>query len=184
MQIDYWKIIQKYIKNELTLRIYVSHVSLVSSKAIKIGRGLNLKNNQIRFIEEASMLHDIGIVKVNAPDIGCKGKLEYILHGVEGRKIMEKEGLKKHALVCERHTGVGIPLSQIVERNLPLPKRNMLPVSIEEKIISWSDLFYSKKPDELLYEKTTNEAFNLIRGYGTKYQKRFNEWKLLFDKHG
>jgi uncharacterized protein len=56
----------------------------------------------------------------------------------------------------------------------------MLATSIEEKIISWADLFYSKTPGKLLEEKSTEEAFNSIKGYGQEYIDRFNEWKELF----
>ena len=182
METNYWKLIYKYIKKGWTQTIYISHVSLVTSKALKIARGMKLSQKQIRFIEEASMLHDIGIIKVNAPEIGCDGKLDYICHGTQGRKILESEGLKKHALVCERHSGVGIPVTQIIERNLPLPKRDMLAESLEEKIISWSDLFYSKTPSILLKEKTISEAFKSIREYGQEYIDRFREWETMFSK--
>jgi len=180
MQADYWSLIKKYITDDWARFVYVSHVSLVTAKALKIAKGLGLNSEQLRFIEEAAMLHDIGIVKVNAPDIGCHGELSYICHGVEGRKILESEGLAQHALVAERHTGVGIPVSQIIERNLPLPQRDMLAVSLEEKIISWSDLFYSKTPHKLLHEKTLQEAFDSIKGYGQDSIDRFREWEKDF----
>lgn len=180
--VDYWAIINKHIRNPWTKDVYITHVSLVTAKAIKIATKLNLEKAQVRFIEEAAMLHDIGIIKVNAPNIGCSGDLDYICHGTEGRSILEAEGLPKHALVCERHTGVGIPISQIVERKLPIPVRDMLAKSMEEKIISWADLFFSKTPEKLLYEKSLDEAFDSIKDYGDKYISRFNRWRELFHK--
>jgi uncharacterized protein len=180
MHVDYWNLIKKYLTDDWGRFVYVSHVSLVTANALKIAKGLGLDQAQLRFIEEAAMLHDIGIVKVHAPEIGCTGELKYICHGVEGRKILESEGLAEHALVAERHTGVGISVEQIIERNLPLPQRDMLAVSLEEKIISWADLFYSKTPSKLLHEKTIDEAYDSIKNYGEEGIVRFREWEESF----
>lgn len=182
-KIDYQKIIQKHITNPLTLHIYMIHVTLVTARALKIAKGMNLTDEQIQFIEEAAMLHDIGIIKVDDEDLGCTGELEYICHGTEGRNILEAEGLPKHALVAERHTGVGIPKENIINENLPIPQRDMLAISIEEKIISWSDLFYSKNPDNLFREKSLDQAFNSIAKYGENHQKIFREWESMFAKY-
>ncbi len=179
---NYWEIIDRHIENPWTKKIYIAHVSLVTNKAIKIAKQQNLSAYSIRFIEEAGMLHDIGIVRVKDPEIGCNGKLPYVCHGVEGRKILESEGLPRHALVAERHTGVGITLQQIEENNLPLPKRDMLAETLEEKIISWTDLFFSKSPSKLLYEKSIEEVFDSIKDFGEGSIQRFNDWKNMFQE--
>ncbi len=59
----------------------------------------------------------------------------------------------------------------------------MLAESLEEKIISWSDLFYSKNPDNLFKEKTIDNAFESIAKYGEAQQKIFREWEGMFAKH-
>lgn len=179
-EIDYRSIIFKHIKNPLTLHIYLIHVSLVTARALKIAKGLKLPDSRIRFVEEAAMLHDIGIVMVDDKDLGCSGELKYICHGTEGRKILEAEGLFEHALVAERHTGVGIPKENIINENLPLPHRDMLALSLEEKIISWSDLFYSKNPENLFRERSIDQAFDSIAKYGANQQKIFREWEQMF----
>lgn len=183
LKVDYRSIIDKYIKNPLTHHIYLVHVSLVTARALKIARGLGLTEEQMQFIEEASMLHDIGIIKVDDEELGCTGKLDYVCHGTEGRKILEAEGLPLHALVAERHTGVGIPKEDIIKDNLPLPHRDMLAISIEEKIIAWADLFYSKNPRKLFIEKTMNHAYNSIAGFGESHKKIFKEWEAMFAKY-
>lgn len=176
----YWKLINKYITGSWARNIYVTHVALVTSKAIGIAKRLELSNESIRFIEEAAMLHDIGIVKVKDPEIGCYGELDYICHGTEGRRILEYEGFPEHALVCERHTGVGISKEDIVSRNLPIPQRNMFAESIEEKIISWSDLFFTKNPKKLLNEKSIPEARKSVAKFGDQHALRFDEWYAMF----
>lgn len=183
MKIDYWEVIDKYIKNPFTKNIYITHVSLVAAKAIKIAQGLNLSSEKIRFIEEAAMLHDIGIVEIDDIDLGCTGTLPYICHGTEGRNILESEGLPKHALVCERHTGVGISKQEIESEDMPLPARDMLAESLEEKIISWADLFYSKNTERLLQEKSMQRAYKSVARFGKKKADRFNEWKAMFAQY-
>lgn len=180
-RVDYFKIINKYIDpNSLTYSLYVPHASLVTGKAIKVAMKMGLEQDQLEFIEEASMLHDIGIIKTNVPALGCIGKLPYICHGVEGRKILESERLPKHALVAERHNGVGILENEIIEQNLPLPHRDLFPETLEEKIIAWADLFYSKVVDRLFHEKTLEEIRPRVIRFSKRHEKTFNEWVKFF----
>ncbi|MDQ3073040.1 MAG: phosphohydrolase, partial [Bacteroidota bacterium] len=80
-RIDYLHIIEKHLDpRSPAFRYYLVHVTLVTAKALQIAKRLNLSAAQMRFIEEAAMLHDIGIVKVSYPEIGCHGTLPYIAH--------------------------------------------------------------------------------------------------------
>lgn len=181
--VDYLKIIHKYIPpGSLTYSIYLPHVTLVTAKALKIAKKLELTEPQLRFIEEAGMLHDIGIVHVKASKLGCKGEMPYICHIVEGRKILEAEGLPKHALVAENHIGVGgLMKSEIIDEKLPLPHRDMLCETIEEKIISYADLFYSKNPQKVFFEKPVKQVRAKVKHYGKREEKLFREWYKLFE---
>jgi uncharacterized protein len=118
------------------------------------------------------MLHDIGIFKCNAPSIYCIGDLPYILHGIEGRKILELENMPRHALVCERHTGSGITKEQIIQDNLPLPHRDMLPTTDEEALICYADKFFSKSADPTS-EKSYEQALSSISRHGYEAEQRF-----------
>jgi len=91
-----------------------------------------------------------------------------------GAEILKKEGLEKHALVCERHIGVGITLRDIKENNLPLPKRDMIPISIEEEIICLADKFFSKKKNNFFTEKTISEVIKKIGGHGKEKEEKIN----------
>jgi uncharacterized protein len=174
MNIDYFSIIQKYISPDSKLfRFYVVHVTLVTKKALSIAGDLELSEAQRQFIEEAAMLHDIGISQVKNETLGCTGELPYICHGIEGRRLLEEGGLPQHALVCERHTGVGVTKEEIVARKLPLPHRDMLPISLEEKIICYADLFYSKSPAKLWQEKTLEQVEKDVVAYGKENIKGF-----------
>ena len=172
------KIIEKYYeKNSSLYDILITHSVCVKDKAIEIALKNKKLNPDLDFIKEASLLHDIGIFLTNAPKISCFGKHPYICHGILGRELLEKEGLFKESLVCERHTGVGITKEEIIKNNLPLPKRDMLPSAIEEKIICLADKFFSKK--ELKREKTIEEIEREISKYGEENLKRFKELKEL-----
>jgi uncharacterized protein len=137
-------------------------------------------NPDLKFIEEAAMLHDIGIFLTDQPEIGCHGDKPYVCHGYLGREILEREGFPKHGLVCERHIGIGISLKDIDEKNLPLPRRDMVPVSIEEQIICFADKFFSKNPDFLLKEKPLEKIRSYISKFGEEKLSLFDRWLEIF----
>ena len=168
-----------YHDNEKAKKILITHCKLVADKAIRISQNNPSLNIDEKFVLEASMLHDIGIFLTTSPDIYCYGTYPYICHGYLGRELLEKENMKQAALVAERHTGTGITLNEIIKQNLPLPHRDMLPVSIEEQLICFADKFYSKSKD---YKKEI--PISIIRTklikYGEDKLKKFNEWCELF----
>jgi len=131
-----------------------------------------------RFIEEAALLHDIGVYRTNAPDIHCFGAFPYVCHGYLGREIMEKEGYPIHALVCERHTGTGLYLSEILSQKLPLPHRDLAPESLEEQLICFADKFFSKT--HLNVEFSLEEVRLKLSKYGPVGLKRFDRWCEMF----
>ncbi len=92
---------------------------------------------------------------------------------------MEKFGLPRHGLVCERHVGVGISKSDIRSQRLPLPLRDMRPVSLEEEIICYADLFFSKKKGRRI--KSVNEIIRKLSSYGQEKVRRFQSWQERFE---
>ena len=173
------KIIEKYYDSEtLSYHILIVHSSLVAEKSLKIAQRLEFLNPDTRFISEAAMLHDIGIFLTKEPSIGCYGENPYICHGYLGRELLEHEGLFQHALVCERHVGVGITAEEIARKQLPLPKRDMEPVTLEEQIICFADKFFSKGSFEK--EKSLEQVRSQIRTYGGDKLRRFDEWSAKF----
>jgi uncharacterized protein len=181
-KIDYFEIIHKYIfPDSFAYRVYIPHVSLVTAKALKIAKRLGLSGSQRVFIEEAAMLHDIGIVKVKRYSPTSDGDLPYICHAPAGRELLEREGLPKHGLVAERHIGMGISKEEIIAYQFPLPHRDMLPESVEEKIICWADLFFGKKPEKLWTESSLADVKKKVARYGERQERLFQEWLALFE---
>lgn len=124
------------------------------------------------------MLHDIGIVRCDAPSIGCFGEEPYIRHGIMGAEMLRSEGFPRHARVCERHTGAGLSKEEIESQSLPLPRRDFIPQTIEEEIICYADKFFSKT--KLDREKTFEEAKRSIAKFGEAGLRRFLAWSAKF----
>ena len=147
--IDYRQLINKYYADAPQLKnILLAHSMQVRDRALAIVDAHPdwTASGEVNrdFVEEAAMLHDIGIIYCNAPKIFCCGTHLYIEHGYLGALLLRKEGLPKHALVAERHTGTGITMEQVIRDELPIPIQDYCPVSLEEKIVCYADKFYSK----------------------------------------
>ena len=172
-------IINKYYPEENELKhILLTHSRSVADKALWIADRHPELNLDRDFLEEAALLHDIGIFLTDADGIHCHGAHPYICHGYLGSELMQKEGYPRHALVCERHTGAGMSLESIVKQNLPVPHREMGPVSLEEQVVCFADKFFSKS--HLYREKSVEKALKSISKYGEDGVVRFNEWCRRF----
>jgi len=160
------------------------HILTEHSKAVRdfaldiVSRHPEL-NADAQFVSDAAMLHDIGIFYTNAPDLGCYGDKPYICHGYLGRELLEKEGLPQHALVSERHTGAGLTQEEIIAQNLPVPHRDMLPVTVEEQIICFADKFFNKSK-ELTKPQMIEKIRRKLLKHGQQQLDRFNVWAERF----
>jgi len=177
---NYEAIIDKYYPEDNELKhILVVHSRKVADKALAIVDKHPELGADRQFVEEAAMLHDLGIFRCDASGIQCFGDKPYICHGTIGADILREEGYPRHALVCERHTGAGLSLKQIEEQDLPIPHRDLLPVSIEEQIICYADKFYSKT--KLENEKSVERALVSLEKFGEDGVNRFKEWINKFE---
>lgn len=173
-------LIDKYYPEDNKLKhILLKHSRSVADKALAMARKHPELNLDLQFIEEAAMLHDIGIFQTDAEGICCFGKYPYICHGYLGAELVRKEGFPKHALVCERHTGAGLSLQNIIQQDLPVPHREMTPVSLEEQIICFADKFFQspnwimkkelKKPEKVLHDMAKRVVNVLTIGANSFY---------------
>lgn len=168
-------LIDKYYPEANELKhILLTHSRSVADKALWIAERHPELQLDKEFLLEAAMLHDIGIFLTDAAGIHCFGDKPYICHGYLGAELVRSEGYPRHALVCERHTGAGLSLEEIMEQGLPVPHREMLPVSLEEQVICFADKFFSKT--RLEQEKSVEKARRSIERYGEAGLQRFNRW--------
>jgi uncharacterized protein len=169
------ELLDKYYAEHNRLReILLTHSRSVADKALSIAKAHPELHLDEEFLFEGAMLHDIGIFLTDADGICCYGKEPYICHGYLGAELVRKEGFPRHALVCERHTGAGLSLADIVAQQLPVPHRDMMPVSLEEQVICFADKFYSKT--HLDREKDVPAVRKSLLKFGEPGVKRFDEW--------
>ena len=176
---NYQSIIDKYYADDNQLRhILLTHSRAVADFALRVADRHPELHIDRQFVEEAAMLHDIGIFCCDAPSICCHGTEPYICHGRIGALLLREEGYPRHARVCERHTGAGLTLDDIVTQQLPLPRQSFLPETIEERLICYADKFFSKT--RLDREKTFEQAVGSLMKFGAAGVDRFRQWHQIF----
>jgi len=163
---DYQKIIDKYYPADNALRrVLLKHSRQVADRCLEIVRKHRELAVDVQFLEEAAMLHDIGIFRCHAPSIHCEGTEPYIQHGQIGGELLRQEGYERHARVCERHTGTGLP--------------GFEPQTLEEQIVCYADKFYSKsRPDRVL---SVAEAAQSLEKFGHEGVMKFLSWAERFE---
>jgi uncharacterized protein len=175
-----YEIIEKYYAPGSDLyNILVKHSEAVRNKALELARRHPELGLDLEFIAEAAMLHDIGILETDAAGIECFGTHRYIEHGYLGAEMMRREGYPRHALVCERHTGTGLRLTDIIERELPVPHRELCPVTMEEQLICYADKFFSKTrlDSEDSYERVEKK----MQKWGEESVEQLRRWHEKFE---
>ena len=163
-----------YSEQDDLRRILIKHSPQVRDKALQIAAALPFEVDT-ELVANGAMLHDIGIIRCNAPGICCRGELDYIAHGTAGGAMLRQldPALEKYARICERHTGSGLTAVEIRMVGLPLPEQDFLPESPEEKLICFADKFFSKSGD--MAEKPLAKVRRSMEKFGMEPLKRFDE---------
>jgi len=172
-----------YDRRSNAFEILVQHGRQVARKALSAAEKIAHLQPDFDFIKNAAMLHDIGILHTDSPGFGCHGKYPYICHGFLGRELLDSIGLPQYGLICERHVGVGIGIDDIRRFNLPLPERDMVPISIEEQIICYADKFFSKNGNgqKKNGEKSIEHIVESLQPYGQDKVEQFRTWVQMFE---
>lgn len=170
---DYQRIIDKYYPAGSPLRdIYMRHCRSVANLALDIARrkGLDLSPADI---EAAAMLHDIGIVRTDAPGIHCHGSEPYLAHGRIGADLLRAEGApEEYARVAERHTGAGLTPEDVARMSPMLPPdRSYMPQTLLERLVCYADKFYSKSGDMKI--KPLERVRDSLAKFGEGASERF-----------
>ena len=128
-------LLKKYSSNNSVFQKVLQHSKAVQLAALSIASAIKKRRHKIDLdlIKTASLLHDIG-------RFTCPQRTKFSLqHGIEGAKILRKEKLPRHARIAETHLGAGITKIEIIKQKLPLPKKDFLPKTIEQKVIAYAD---------------------------------------------
>lgn len=180
MSTDYRTIIAKhYPAGRKVSGILLCHSRAVADEALSIARRHKLDIDPDE-IETAAMLHDIGIIRTNAPGIGCYGSASYLCHGAIGADMLRADGADEiYARVAERHTGAGLTAEEIASAQLPLPTgRSYMPETLLEKLICYADCFYSKSGD--MKRKSLERVRASMQHFGPGVARRFEELHEMF----
>lgn len=174
-----FELIDKYYSDHTQARsILIAHSHQVARLAVTVATQVNRSEPVDKnFVEQAALLHDIGMLYTNSPKLGCHGDRPYIAHGIIGADLLYKEDLPRHALVCERHIGVGLSVEDIKAQELPLPLRDMRPKTLEEKIVAYADLFFSKTKNG---KRTAEMVRASLARHGAYKVAIFDEWHERF----
>jgi len=183
---DYQAIIDKYYTADDSLRrLLLLHSRQVADRCLRICRQHPELPFDVQFLEEAAMLHDIGIRWCHAPSIYCNGTEHYLRHGLIGGQILRKEGFERHARVCERHTGTGLTTVPFDKDGQPLLPEELVksgffvPETLEEQLVCYADKFYSKSnPDR---ELTVLETAQSLEKFGHDGAVKFLGWAERFE---
>ena len=173
------ELLDKYYTDHKQARgILFAHSQQVAELAVAVADHV-LQNSPLDrdFVEQAALLHDIGMIFTDTPSLGCHGDQPYIAHGIIGAELLRQEGLPRHALVCERHIGVGLTVEDIKLQKLPLPLRDMCPQTLEERIVAYADLFFSKTRPGM---RTADMVRNSLASHGQHKVHIFDEWHEQF----
>lgn len=141
----------------------IHHCKVVSHLAVKIAKRFRDKGIQVdmKLVEIGSLLHDIG-----------RSKIHNIQHGIIGAKIASSLDLPKPLIkIIERHIGAGIPSEEA--RRIGLPPRDYLPLSLEEKIVTYADKLV-KGSRYISFEEALND-FSKEVGWNHPAIKRFRK---------
>ncbi len=161
---------QKYAPSDQVYAFVWLHSQIVAAIAAE----LIIKNHlslDKKFIEVASLLHDIGAYRFIDQD-SHYDNVNYIRHGVVGEEILRAEGFgDRLALIASHHTGLGLTKEEIIARQLPLPQQDFVDETDEQTLVMYADKFHTK-PGQLNSLKFTRAY---LATFGPKPLRRFNQ---------
>lgn len=171
----YLDLLKRYSSTEESFDVVSRHSFEVLSKAIDIIAKKNLRDRiDFDLVVSGCLLHDIGSFGF----LENKDMEGYIRHGVIGAEILEREGLEKEAAIAKRHTGAGLSKKDILAAGWPLPPEDLLPLTLEERLVCYADKFSSKLPGKKDTLETIEKEFE---GYGPESLARFRALKEEFE---
>ncbi|NVM17864.1 MAG: HDIG domain-containing protein [Candidatus Lokiarchaeota archaeon] len=123
------------------------HSLKVAEKALVLAEKIRLKEVDMDLIEIGGLLHDIGRCQTH----GFK-------HALIGAKIIRERGLSERlAIICETHILGGLDKEDA--KQVGLPERDFLPLTLEEKVICLADKFIAGTK-EVTIEQRFEKWFN------------------------
>ncbi len=121
-------------------RDVVAHCIAVSEIAVSLAGHVVKASLDRELVRQGGLFHDIGRSRSHGID-----------HAVAGVKIARELGFSEQLMyIIERHIGAGITAREAVR--LGLPQKDYLPLTAEEKIVSYADNLISGTREMPFYE--------------------------------
>jgi uncharacterized protein (TIGR00295 family) len=128
----------------------ITHCKAVRDLAVRIGKKAHAN---ITLIEAGALLHDIGRCRTHG-----------ITHAIEGARIAHDLNLPVSIIhIIERHIGAGILKEEA--RQLGLPVKDYIPITLEEKIVAHADNLIedgTKQPIEVEVQKALEKGLTTL----------------------
>jgi uncharacterized protein len=146
----------------------VAHCIAVSTAALSLAGRVNVPLDR-ELVRQGGLFHDIGRARTHGID-----------HAIAGVEIARELGLSEQlVLIIERHIGAGITEAEAVR--LGLPRKGYLPMTTEEKLVSYADNLVSGVREMPFHEAL--DRFKRILGPNhegvelfTKQHAEIREW--------
>jgi uncharacterized domain HDIG len=169
---------EKYAPNREILETILVHSQINWEIAQQLIEHNNLDVDK-DLVHIGCLVHDIGCYKlVDRNGIRQKGK-QGLTHGILGAEILADEGYSQEIQrFASHHTGMGLTKEEIAERKLPLPHRDFVPQTDEEKLVSYVDKFHSKDPQFNSFEYQRRK----MAEFGERSVKAFDDLAKKFGK--
>ena len=174
---EIYKLHQKYANgNKEALDLVWNHSLVVRDIVQQLGNNL-IKNKikiDLKLAETGALIHDIGCY-----DFYNKLKnMPYIKHGVKGYEILKNEKFDEEITrMAMIHLGVGIDKENILVNELPLEKKDFIPLTLEEELVAYADNFHSKSGPRFV---NFEEAKEKLAGLWNKSPIIFERFRQKF----
>lgn len=164
-------LLKKYGQDKWGYSHVLEHSIAVQKLAVQWARKIKANGYKVdvEFVSTAALLHDIGRFRY-AP-----GTPDMIRHGVEGAKILKKEGFPLHARLAERHIGAGITKADVKKQGLPIPVKDYSPKTIEEKIVACADNLLEGSERKSIQATVSKFEEKLGEPYGRRVMRLYKE---------
>jgi len=142
--------IQLLRESQCSLKV-IRHCKAVAKLAVETAEACkeNGLNVNLELVEIGALLHDVG-----------RSKTHSVHHAVVGAEILEAAGLPETVIsIIKRHVGGGITADEAEE--LGWPNDVYVPVTIEEKLVSYADKLIEKSkrvPIDVTVEELVEEG--------------------------
>ena len=125
----------------------MSHCKAVAKLAVKTAKTLKERgfDVDVGVVEVGALLHDIGRSKTHSVD-----------HVIVGAEIVKTAGMPDSVVaIIKRHVGGGITTTEA--KSLGWPDDNYMPVTLEEKVVSYADKLVETTDERVPIEETISK---------------------------